>query len=182
MNWGAWSAFEGGVGRPLQEVDRKTAQAYFDAFMAARGERRRHLEELLARNGVAIGMDDAGLQRLDDWYARHVEPHPVEPDRLTDRWYAVGLDIGVYLGEAMIERAPNLEWRLMTAPPGDFSYQRPVIMGFQVKNPRYNADPEQLLAIYGHRIVAGEEDRTDFFVQLVRSAVSKAGAAEGANR
>jgi hypothetical protein len=180
VDWGTWSAFDGAPGRPLHEVDRKTAERYFDELMSARQERKEQLEELLERNGVEIGTDDGGLQRLNDWYRSEVRASPTEADRLEDRWYAVGLDIGLYLGDAMIERAPNLEWRLFTAgrqkPPWqDVSFQRPVVMGFtKVKERLYNVDPDAVLAVHGHRIVLGLDSPEDLFVQLVRTAVEQA--------
>jgi hypothetical protein len=142
--------------------------------MSARAERRRQLEELLARNDTTIGTDDDGLQRLDDWYRRHVEADAGDPTRLYARWYAGGLDIGLYLGDAIIERAPAVEWRLFTGGRKNASFQRPVLMGFSgVPNPRYNVDPERLVGIHGHRLVAGLDEPSDYFVQAVRHAVLK---------
>jgi hypothetical protein len=175
INWGNWEPFEGAPGQPLREVDRATARRYFDELMSARGARKQQLEQLLDRNGVRISVDDAGLQRLDDWYQSGVCAAGTDPERLTDRWYAVGLDIGLYLGDAIIDRAPALEWRLFTEGRRDASYQRPVLMGFRgVKNPRYNVDPERLVGTHGHRLVAGDDEPRDFFVELVNAAVAKA--------
>jgi hypothetical protein len=175
IDWGDWKPFEAAPGQPLDRVDRGTALGYFRALMAARDARQRDLERLLDRNRVLIDPHNAGLQRLDDWYQSNVCADTCEPDRLADRWYAVGLDIGLYLGEAIIRRAPNVEWRLFTESRRDASYQRPVLMGFRgVDNPRYNVDPERLVGTHGHRLVAGENEPSDFFVQFVNGAVARA--------
>ncbi|WP_354697233.1 hypothetical protein DSM112329_02859 [Paraconexibacter sp. AEG42_29] len=172
INWDEWTAFEDAPGRPLAEVDRATAQRYFATLMAARRARRDHLLALLALNGVQISTDNAGLQRLNDWYRAHVQGS--EPDLLEDRWYAVGLDVGLFLGEAMIERAPTLEWRVFTGVAHDVSYQRPVVMGFErARNRQYNVDPEFLVSIHGRRIVAGDDEPADYFVALVDAAVAR---------
>lgn len=174
VNWGEWKPFEGAPGRPLHEVDRRTACRYFDDLMTARAQRKRALEQLVERNRIVIGADDAGLQCLDDWYQSNVAADRRNPDRLADRWYAVGLDIGLYLGDAIIDRAPSVKWRLFTGSRHDASYQRPVLMGFRgVKNERYNIDPERLVGTHGHRLVAGDDELRDLFVQLVNSAASK---------
>ena len=172
IDWDDWQPFDGAPGRPLAEVDRATAQRYFDELMSARRERKAQLEALLERNSVQIGTDDVGLQALDDWYQANVSG---SLERLDDRWYAVGLDIALYLGDAIIDRAPGVEWRLFTQGRRDVSYQRPVLMGFsRVENSRYNIDPESLVGIHGHRIVAGEVEPRDYFVRLVEAAAAKA--------
>jgi hypothetical protein len=175
VDWSDWEPFEGAPGKPLDEVDRGTAEQYFSDLMAARGRRKGELESLLVRNGVEIAADDAGLQRLNDWYRANVAPGPSDPTRLADRWFAVGLDIGLYLGDAIIARAPNLEWRMFTNGRRDASYQRPVLMGFRgVQNPKYNVDPERLVGTHGHRLVAREEEPPDYFVDLVHTATARA--------
>lgn len=168
LSWDGWTPFEGSPGKRLQEVDRPTAKRYFDDLMAARPARREQLERLLARNGVEIGMDSTGLQRLDDWYRSNVAGDASQADRLAARWYAVGLDIGLYLGDAIRSRLPSVEWRLFTRSARDLSYQRPVLMGFpDVKNKHYNVDPELLVGIHGLRIVVGEYEPHDYFVRAV---------------
>lgn len=169
VDWGDWSPYQGAVGRPLSEVDRKTAQAYFDDLMAARPARAEQLERLLERNGVEPGRDDAGIQRLDDWFRANVEPNETESHRLTPRWHAVALDIGLFLGDTMIDRAPNLEWRMLTGNRREFSYQRPVIMGFQnVKDRKYNIDPELFVGDHGIRVATGLDEPDDRFLQVLR--------------
>lgn len=173
IDWGDWQPFEGAPGRPLRDVDRRTALGYFDELMRARERRVEALERLVGRNGFHIGFDDEGLQNLNIWYRDHVEGPG--PERLFDRWYAVGLDVGLYLGEAIIRRAPTVQWRLSTAGKRDASYQRPVLMGFtKVPNSKYNVDPERLVGIHGHRIVAGYDEPHDLFVSIVQSASEKA--------
>jgi hypothetical protein len=133
------------------------------------------LRTFFARNGTALGADDAGIQALNDWYREHVEAADSDPSRLSARWFAVGLDIALYLGDAIIERAPRVEWRLFVRGRRDASYQRPVLMGFErASNPKYNVDPERLVGIHGHRLIAGDVEPADCFVQVVRSAATKA--------
>lgn len=167
--------FELAPGEPLHEVDRATARRFFDDLMAARERRKAALEELLAINGASISTDDVGLQRLDDWYAGNVEASADERGRLAPRWYAVGLDIGLYLGDAVIERSPGVRWELFTAGRRDVSYQRPVLLGFKgVENPNHNVDPEVVVGGHGRRIVAGGPEPADVFVGAVRRAAARA--------
>jgi hypothetical protein len=160
---------------PLADVDRATARRHFGDLMDAREHRKRELVRLLKRNGFNVDPDDRGLQALNDWYRANVAASDDAPDRLQDRWYAVGLDVGLFIGDAIIHRAPSLEWRLFTDGRTDASYHRPVIMGFtRVANPRYYLDPELVVGTHGHRLISGYTEPEDLFVQVVRSAAGKA--------
>src|SRR3954468_3540069 len=127
VDWGDWSSFEGSPGRELGGLKPAAARRYFDALMAARPARRVALERLLERNHAPISIADDGLQRLNDWYGENVSG---ADGRLVARWYAVGLDVALYIADAMIARAPGLEWRMYTKRRQALSYQRPVLMGF----------------------------------------------------
>jgi len=53
------------------------------------------------------------------------------------------------------------------------AYQRHVIMDFtRVPNPKYTVDPDLLIAMYGHRIFAGQGE-TDAFVSWIDGATAK---------
>ncbi len=186
VDWGDWQAFDGSPGKPLAEVDRATANRYFDDLMLSVPERVEKLEALLRGNGVTPGFEDPGLQSLNDWYRANVEADPdtvhrlveADPDavhRLAPRWYAVGLDIGIYLGEAIIARTPGTGWHLFTSGKRNVSYQRPVLMGFAVPNSKYNVDPERLVWTEGHRIVSGLETAVDALVQVARECAAIGG-------
>ncbi len=175
VSWQGWDPFEGALGRPMHRSDLVPHGATSTRSWRRERSVGRQLTNLLARNGESIGTSDHGLQRLDDWYQAHVEADETKPDRLSSRWYAVGLDIGLFLGEAIIERASGIDWCLLTAGPKDISFQRPVLMGFSVvANPLYNVDPEILVAAHGHRLIAGLEEPRDRLVQVVRVAASRA--------
>jgi hypothetical protein len=146
-----WDGYEGlepepEAAHPLAEVPRAVAKRFFDQFMAAREKRIAALTSLLSINGVALSDSEDGIEAANDWFRREVQKD-VDRPRLRDPWYAVALDIGIYLGEALIKRAPHLKWSLFIGGKQDASYQRPVIMGFRgVKNPKYNVDFPRLVA------------------------------------
>jgi len=172
VDWGDWSSFEGSPGRELGGLKPAAARRYFDALMAARPARRVALERLLERNHAPISIADDGLQRLNDWYGENVSG---ADGRLVARWYAVGLDVALYIADAMIARAPGLEWRMYTMRRQALSYQRPVLMGFtRVRDPDYHIDPELVVTVHGHRLVTGLEEDRDLFVRMVRSGAEKA--------
>lgn len=172
--WGDYAPFDPGVVAPLHEVTKREARAAFQRLMAAKPNRVSELRRLLERNGLALSSDDQGLQRVNDWFRREVEGEATT-GRLLPIWYAVVNDLGLFLGDVMIERCPNLEWVMFDKGARDIAFQRHVIMGFTgVANPKYNVDIDLLVATYGHRIIAGQQVENDAFVSWVAGAVAKA--------
>ncbi|MFF1820703.1 hypothetical protein ACFVWG_25580 [Kribbella sp. NPDC058245] len=151
----------------------REAQAAFQRLMAAKSERIDELRRLLENNGVELSSSSAGLQALNDWFRSEVEGDPAV-SRLRPIWYAVVNDIGLFLGDVMIEQNPHLKWVMFDKGKRDLAYQRHVIMGFKgVANPKYNVDPDLLVGMYGHRIIAGQGE-TDAFVSWIDGATAKA--------
>ncbi len=123
--------------------------------MAARPERVAVLGRLLASNGVSLCDADECLQRLNDWFRATVQGNS-ETGRLEPIWYGVVNDIGLLLGDVMIERAPNLRWELCTRPKSNVSFQRHVVAGFsRVPNRDYHVDTDMLVAQHGSMSVRG---------------------------
>ncbi|HEX6443920.1 MAG TPA: hypothetical protein VF053_02450 [Streptosporangiales bacterium] len=91
-------------------------------------------------------------------------------------WYSVVNDIALFLGEVMIERHPHLRWEFHTWGKKNASYQRHVIMGFSTEDPRYhtNMDIDRGLAVYGQRIVSGEDVEVDIFWRWLKNVESRA--------
>jgi hypothetical protein len=80
----------------------------------------------------------------------------------------------MYLGDLIVEPAPRLEWRFFDKGKKDLSYQHPVIMGFDVRNPKYSVDPPWLVNLYAHSLLNdAAEGEDDYFVQVVESAVAR---------
>src|ERR671910_663854 len=153
--WEHYVGFDPGIDRPLDEVTRSEARDYFDRFIRATKERPDVLRRLLAINGVTVEPDEVGLDQLNAFYVDHVAGDPIS-ERLESQWYLVARDIGIWVGNFVIARAGHLEWRLFTGGKTDVAYHRPVIMGFDVPNKKYNVDPELDVVGLGVRAVQGE--------------------------
>lgn len=173
VDWNGYEVFDPGVDRPLAEIPRKQARAAFDRLMAAREARLVQLHQLTAANGVDLEAAD-GVQQLNDWFVAAVQPDPEGCGRLANIWYSVVNDIGLFLGERAIAASGGaLRWEFFTAGKKDVAYQRHVLMGFNVSNPRYNLDLDLLVGTYGHRVVRGEDIDPAFFANLLRAAAER---------
>lgn len=78
-------------------------------------------------------------------------------------------DIALWLGDVLIARHPQLRWVLCTHGKAqrNVSYQRPVIMGFSVPNPRYNVDYDWRVVIYGRGLLGETNTWEDAFVSFL---------------
>ena len=167
--WGDYEPYDPGVFGPRRDLPPPEARAAFDRLMEAKEERIEALRQLLERNGIVLGSTDAPVQDVNDWFRREVEPDSQKPGRMALDWYPVVNDLGLFLGEVMIERRPELHWAFYSWGKTDVNYQRPVIMGFtDTVIPKYTVDPARLVATYGHRIVAGNEVEDHAFLVWIR--------------
>jgi Family of unknown function (DUF6278) len=175
VDWDDYMPYDPGIDRPLHELPRTKARAVYEQMMATKGERIETLKQLLAANGIELDDSDESVQALNDWFRRELEPSPNDPGEPRPLWFGVAHDIGMYLGDLIIERAPGLEWRFFDKDKKEMSYQHPVLMGFDVPNPNYNADIPWVVNIYGYRLLndAAEGD-DDMFVRLVEHSVAQA--------
>lgn len=171
MIWGAYDSYDPGVWGPWQDLPRREARAAFNRLMAARTERIEALKSLLALNGIDLRGTDAGLQDLNDWFRQEVRPDPDLPGRMALDWYPVVNDVGLFLGDVMVERCPPVSWQFWTRGKTHVSYQRAVVAGFPTA--WYSIDPLHLVATYGHRIVGGQQVEDDAFRQWTRAAESR---------
>jgi hypothetical protein len=146
MNWDDYDIYDPGVVGPLNTLSRAEARRAFDRLMDEKTTRIEMLRRLINANGVELRGTDEGIQELNDWFRVHVEPDPARPGRLLPEWYSVVNDVALFLGEVIIERCPRLRWVLFTWGKRDAAYQRHVIMGFPVGNPKFNMDIDAQVA------------------------------------
>lgn len=136
----SWRGYESYPGVALfpNELSRADARSLYELCMATKDERIAMLGRLAESDGVVLGHDDDALQALNDWFSATVEPDPDRPGRLLAEWYSVCHDIGLFLGEAMIARSPNLRWEFFTWGAKNIAYQWHVIMGFGTEPAKFH--------------------------------------------
>jgi hypothetical protein len=171
LDWDGYEIYHPGVFGPLNTLPRAEAQGAYNLLMDSKRERIDMLGRLLAANGVELRTDDAGIQDLNDWFRATVQEDPDMPGRLLPDWYSVVNDVGLFLGDVMIERHPNLRWEFFTWGKRDVSYQRHVIMGFSTEDPKFrtNVDIDSWVATYGYRIIQGQEVEPDAFLSWLET-------------
>jgi hypothetical protein len=183
MHWADYEIYDPGVVAPLHALPRAEARRAFDRLMAAKPGRLDGLGGLLQVNGVALSGTDEGVQDLNDWFVANVEADPANPGRLVPAWYSIVNDVGLFLGEVIIERSPGLRWQFYTGAKKDVSSQRHVIMGFsRVSNPKYNVDIDGAVARYAHRLVASRGSVATHGTQTVRGVEIDVDAAAARDR
>jgi Family of unknown function (DUF6278) len=175
VDWDEYDPYHPQVNKPLRELPRKEARAAYDRMMDTKSERIEALKRLLQANGIELDDSDESIQAMNDWFRRELEPDPEDKGAPDPQWFSVIHDIGMYLGDLIVKRAPGLEWRFFDKRKTDMSYQHPVIMGFDVPNRNYNVDPPWLVNLHAHRLLNdAAEGEDDYFVGLVEETLAEA--------
>ncbi len=154
--WGAYEGLEASQIRDPRMLSRGEARALFNSVMATKAVRVAGLLDLLGSNGVAADTTDDGIQAINDWFYQNVEGDPEAPGQMTPLWYSVANDLGLFLGDVMIERHANLRWEFFTWGKSSIVYQKHVIMGFGKEDPRFhtNKDVCGAVEVLGNRLIA----------------------------
>lgn len=169
VDWNDYRPFDPGVTGPWHELSREDAERVYERVMQTRYERIGALRELLRRNGVELRESNEGIRQLEEWLRRSAEADPADPGRPDPIWLAVAYDVGVFLGEVMHQRRGDLRWEFFRWGMRDISYQRPVIMGFDVPNKRYNIDPILLASSVAFQAIQGDRNSSDLVDVLERA-------------
>ena len=170
VDFGGYVPYQPTLAVPWHDMERRVARAEYKDVMARRHERIEQLEGLVGRHGLVLGSTDEALNELNDWYVDSVTRSDTEPERLSNVWYGVSFDIGLFLGEVMIERVPGLHWEFYVWGKRSLPYQRHVIMGFHNPKRRLHLDPQWAVSVAGHRAATRIGFDRTCFVDRVRVA------------
>lgn len=122
-----------GEGR-YSSMTRAEARASFSDLMSARDDRAGELRRLVNEDGADFDSSDAGVQQLEDWIRGSIARELDRAEVMDPTWYAVGLDVGLFLGDLLISRRPELDWKLSTAGGrSSVFFHWPVIAGFSIE-------------------------------------------------
>jgi hypothetical protein len=175
VNWDGYEVFDPDVSGPWSRLPRKEARTAYNKAMAEKPERRKQLGNLLKRHGISLETTDNGIDSIEKWYRAEVQPDPDKPGHMINWWYGVAFDIGLFLGDVMILRAPNLKWEFFTGGKSFSYYQNLVIAGFtRSPVPNERVEPDRHVVNLGHATIQGRAPLDLRFAKLVRSVVEVA--------
>lgn len=132
---------------PVQprQLTRRQARQFFDAMMGMREARIDELRGLVSRNGYRVDTELEFRAGVVDFINGHAELDDTPIDigyevgddadmfrPLLAIWQAVALDVGLFLGSAIVAEVPTVRWELLvkggTLMDG---YHFPVLKGFE---------------------------------------------------
>lgn len=152
IDWGGYEVFDFEVKARWDELTPAQARAGFTRIMDQRLERVAMLGDLGELNGHEFGTSDAAVQRVNDFFRLNIERGEDMDGYPTPDWGSVSYDVGLYVGEVLIARFPNLHWKLDTAKKSA-SANQPVISGFRGAHPRYSLGVYGRFVSYGYHIL-----------------------------
>lgn len=122
---------------------------------------------LVARSGLQLPpADNAGpsaVRELQDRFIENVVADRDKPGRLEAEWHSIAGDIGLYLGDIIIARSPNLQWSMYTTSRQSSSYQEAVIMAnCRSRRPFPRGEPAVAGVVGAPRVLGCSRRWTDF--------------------
>lgn len=137
--------------KPIDQLSKTEAQAYFDWYMGILDERIRYLQRMskieldfssdsflslwrwFLKNAEVEDTPKEVLKQLEEDYANHPLKNHIlagSTKRLSVQTEYMIRDIGMYLGEAFVDNYPSIYWGFYTKPKRDFFVNRPLLLGF----------------------------------------------------
>lgn len=171
VNWGSYELIDLEVVGSWSELSPAQARRSFEKIMTQRHDRITMLGNLVQANGYPFGSEDSQLQAVNDFFRLNVEAGDGLQGYPAPEWGSVAYDIGLHLGEVLINRFPNLRWELDTTKRST-SVNQPVLVGFSKAHPRFNLPVFDRFISYGYQVLREVSERAalDVTGSQVRSA------------
>lgn len=167
----AYSVFDPKVNRPLHELPREEAKAAYDWFIKSIPERLEELRNLLRVDDVDLNFEEASLTKLHDWFFDVVqEERELGNNSPSPELFSVCNDVGVYISEILRRESNKIDWSFYISNSKGLSYQRPVLIGFGVKNKDYHIDFDYLICQYAFRIIKSGKKENDLYLSMLKKA------------
>lgn len=171
-----YEVYDPGVAGLWRDLPRGEAARAVRRLLDERARRIQQLRWLVSRSGIELPEPrdamDGHLQALSRWFFQNLERDRSAPTRLASAWYSIVSDIGLYVGEVILARGEDLEWRMFTGDRRSDSYQELVIMNFPVANKRYYVNPGFVVADWASAHLSGSFVPDEPIVEMVRHAVA----------
>ena len=167
----AYSIFDPKVDRPLHEMSRKESQTAYDWFIENIPERLDELCELLHEGGIDLDFSESSLIKLHDYFFDFAqEERAVGNSSPSPELFSLCNDIGIYIAEILRKEEGRIDWDFYISNQKGLSYQRPVLVGFDVKNKDYHIDVDYLICQYVFRILKTGKKENDLFLAILKKA------------
>lgn len=184
MGWSSYQRYGSGVEALLGELSPIRALVALERLMVGGDERIAALRALLLAHGMCLDGGDESIRRMNQWFVRHVEGSRPER-RLLPVWYSVVNDVALYLGHLLVSRTRTLRWLfdiengILRYPAagltdrGARTYVHPgLIIAFPIGADRhYRLHLDEMVAGYGHAVLAGHHVDPDYFLNLLLAGV-----------
>ena len=161
----SYEIFDPLVEGPLHLLPRREARKAYDWFIRQIPTRIELLGELLiAEAGVELSL--GALSKVQVWFDETTRIETSGSEEPTAFVYSLCNDLGMFLGQSMVERHERIAWTMCTFGKRYLYYQRPVLIGFDVPNPKYIVDFDYALCAYAHRLALGQPSEVELFERM----------------
>jgi hypothetical protein len=182
--WSSYQRYGSGVEALLGELSPIRALVALERLMLGCDERIAALRALLVAHDIRLDGSDESIRRLNQWFVRNLEGNR-QQRRLLPVWYSVTNDVALFLGQLLIGRTRTLRWLFQIdngslqyparglTDRGARTYVHPgLIIAFPVGSDRhYRLHLDEMVASYGHAVLAGHHVDPDYFLNLLLAGV-----------
>ncbi|MDH5630919.1 MAG: hypothetical protein OEY96_12280 [Gammaproteobacteria bacterium] len=167
----SYKIFDPKVNRPLHEVSSGDAREAYNWFIENIPERLKEISDLLNSDNINLDLSDNSLVELHDWFIEIVqEERSYGNASPSPELFSVCNDIAIYIAEMIRKEGQNIDWNFYTTNSKGLSYQRPVLIGFNVKNKDFHIDIDILICQYAFRILKTNKIEEDRFLKIFEKA------------
>lgn len=91
------------------------------------------------------------------------------------RLFSICNDIAIYISELVIAQSRSVHWHFCIEGKRNVYYHRPVLIGFNVANPRYVVDIDYALCTYTYRVLKTGECASEHLPAIYESIMEDVG-------
>lgn len=143
-----YEIFDPQVNEPLDKLSHIEAKNHFQLYTNSWDSRSIELNKVLNKFQIKLDYSMKSIEEIDESFLNIIALDKTEI-KITPESFSFCNDLSLYLSEILLRFCPKLRWELNTDLK-DWSYHRPVLRGFNVKNKKYYLDFDLMLCQYAH--------------------------------
>ncbi len=166
-----YEIFDPKVNAPLESLNRTEAEAHFMLYVGSWNTRSIELQKIFDYFNIKLDYSLKSIKKIDNVFEKIIETDISNTNTITPESFSFCNDLSLYFSNFLLKNCSKLKWELNT-DLNDWSYHRPVLRGFNVKNKKYYIDFDFMLCQYAHYIIKNGKKEGQI-LRMVESALSK---------
>lgn len=147
-----YEIFDPKINAPLETLSRREAECHFKLYVESWQSRLVELQKVLNHFNINLDYSLRSIEEIDKVFASLIASDDLTGNSITPESFSICNDLSLYFAGFLLKNCNKLKWELNTDLK-DWSYHRPVLRGFNVKNKKYYIDFDLMLCQYAHYLI-----------------------------